>query len=156
MTEKTKEHGNFIIRIYAIIINDKQEVLVSDEYMFDMCMTKFPGGGLIQGEGPVDCLKREAMEEFGQEIEIISHFYTTDFYQEASFFQGYQLISIYYLARFTGPLRFRISDRPFDFTEMKEGSQSFRWRKICELTKDDMTFPIDKEVAEKLRYWSGL
>ena len=75
MTTRIK---HFNIRVYGIIINKRNEVLLSDEYLMDMKMTKFPGGGLRFGEGTIDCIRREAMEEFGQEIEIISHYYTTD------------------------------------------------------------------------------
>src|SRR4030042_3268924 len=61
--------NNFNIRVYAIIMKDSYYVLISDEYMMVMEMTKFPGGGLRFGEGPADCLRREAMAEFSQEIE---------------------------------------------------------------------------------------
>jgi ADP-ribose pyrophosphatase YjhB (NUDIX family) len=115
-----------------------------------MQMTKFPGGGLNFGEGTIDCLKREAIEEFGQEIEVISHYYTTDFFQKAYFLEGQQLISIYYLARFLAPVKFDVSDKPFDFTDMKEGAQSFRWLSLNQLQPNDVTLPIDKLVAEML------
>jgi 8-oxo-dGTP diphosphatase len=151
MIRSRGKHGKFVIRVYAIIINEGHEVLLSDEYMLDMKMTKFPGGGLQQGEGTIDCLKREAVEEFGQEIEVTAHFYTTDYYQESMFHKGRQLLSIYYLARFRSPIRFPISKRPFDFEEMKNGNQSFRWEKIDALKAEEMTFPIDRIVAEKLR-----
>ena len=72
--------NNFTIRVYAIIINNKNEILLSDEFQMGMKMTKFPGGGMEFGEGTIDCLKREAIEEFGQEIEVLDHFYTTDFF----------------------------------------------------------------------------
>jgi len=146
MSEKT-----FVIRVYAIILNEKNEVLLSDEYVLDTKMTKFPGGGLEFGEGPADCLKREAIEEFGQSIEIVGHFYTTDFYQKALFYNDAQLISIYYTAKFCGPIRFKISDTSFDFPEGINGSQSFRWKSIKELLPEEMTFPIDKKVVELLK-----
>ena len=69
----------FNVRVYGLIINDKREVLISDEFQIDMKMTKFPGGGLDFGEGPADCIRRECLEELGQEVEIIDHFYTTGF-----------------------------------------------------------------------------
>jgi 8-oxo-dGTP diphosphatase len=141
----------FIIRVYAVIINDKNEVLLSDEYVLDTLMTKFPGGGLEFGEGPIDCLKREALEEFGQTIEIVSHFYTTDFFQEALFYENAQLISIYYKAQFSAPVQFKISDKPYDFAEKINGSQSFRRKVVADLTENDVTFPIDKKVVELLR-----
>lgn len=141
----------FVIRVYAIIINERNDVLLSDEYMVDTFMTKFPGGGMEFGEGTIECLKREAIEELGQSIEIISHFYTTDFYQKTLFRENTQLISIYYRARFTEPIRFKISEIPFDFTEISNGSQSFRWRSITDLSPEELTFPIDRVVAGILK-----
>ena len=55
--------GNFVIRVYAIIVNENQEVLISDEFQPGIKMTKFPGGGLEFGEGTIDGLKRELREE---------------------------------------------------------------------------------------------
>lgn len=147
--------GRFVIRVYALIINDRNEVLLSDEYMVDTLMTKFPGGGLEFGEGTIDCLKREAIEEFGQEIEVVSHFYTTDFYQKALFHENTQLFSIYYLARFPEPIRFKISEKPFDFPAKVNGSQSFRWQSINKLSINELTFPIDKVVANQLKVKYG-
>jgi ADP-ribose pyrophosphatase YjhB (NUDIX family) len=116
-----------------------------------MKMTKFPGGGLCFGEGTVDCLKREAIEEFGQEIEIIEHYYTTHFFQQALFYSDQQLISIYYLARFPEAPRFKISDKPFDFPEMINESQSFRWARIAGLAEKNLSFPIDRFVIGLLK-----
>jgi ADP-ribose pyrophosphatase YjhB (NUDIX family) len=142
---------HFNIRVYAILMKGRYHVLLSDEYMMDMKMTKFPGGGLTLGEGPVDCIKREALEEFNQEIEIIRHFYTTDFFQRSLFFKDHQLISIYYLARFKEPVRFKVSVKPFDFEEMKNGNQSFRWADLRKISAEDLTFPIDRIVLSKLK-----
>lgn len=144
--------GQFIIRIYGLVINQQNELLISDEYVLETYMTKFPGGGLEFGEGPVDCLKREFKEECkGQEIENIRHFYTTGFYQKALFYKDAQLISIYYLADLKKPLQFKISAKAFDF-EIKNGlGQSFRWVKIKDLKEDAITFPIDKFVVRKLK-----
>lgn len=141
----------FIIRVYGLIINDQNEILVSDEYVLDTRMTKFPGGGLEFGEGPVDCLKRESMEEMGQTVEIISHFYTTDYFQKALFYENAQLISIYYLARFVEEIHFKISSKAYDFPEKVNGSQSFRWVPVKFLDPGELTFPIDRKVAEMLK-----
>jgi 8-oxo-dGTP pyrophosphatase MutT (NUDIX family) len=75
-----KQEIKYNIRVYALILNGENEVLLSDEYQMDMKMTKFPGGGMEYGEGTIDCLQREAMEEFGQSLINIRHFYTTDYY----------------------------------------------------------------------------
>jgi len=144
-------NNKFIIRVYGIFINQENEILLSDEFMLDTKMTKFPGGGMIFGEGTIDCLKREAMEEMNQEIEIIEHFYTTDYFQPAYFFDNHQLISIYYLSKFIEPLKFKVSTKPFDFAELKNGNMSFRWKKISELSEDELTFPVDKKVVELIK-----
>jgi 8-oxo-dGTP diphosphatase len=147
-----KNPETFIVRVYGIILNDKREVLLTDEFQLDTKMTKFPGGGLQYGEGSIDCLRREFREECnGQELKDIRHFYTTDFFQKAFFFERQQLVSIYYLAALEAPLRFRISEKPFDFEKMENGSQSFRWVKLNQLKTGDLSFPIDKFVADKLK-----
>ncbi len=140
----------FTVRVYAIIVNDKNEVLLSDEFQLDRKMTKFPGGGMEFGEGTIECLEREAMEEFGQELEVLDHFYTTDFYQQAMFRSGYQVMSIYYKARFKDEIKFKLSSKTFDFTELVNGNQSFRWQEISKLNVDEILFPIDKKVATML------
>lgn len=149
MNKKTVQ-GGFIIRVYGLLINEQKEILLSDEYRLDMRMTKFPGGGMNFGEGPEDCLLREAIEEFGQPVEIKSHFYTTGFFQKAIFYENHQLISIYYMIKIPGEILFPISSKPFDFDSEKDGSQSFRWKKLNELTEDDLSFPVDKYVAKML------
>jgi len=141
---------NLVVRVYGLVINKSAQILLSDEYLFDRRMTKFPGGGLEYGEGPEDCIKREAFEELGQDIEIIKHFYTTGFFQRAQFFENHQLLSIYYRIRLRGEPRFRISERPFDFDEVN-GSQSFRWASIDDLTELDLSFPVDRHVLKLLK-----
>jgi 8-oxo-dGTP diphosphatase len=148
MKEKIK---HFNIRVYGLVINDNNEVLLTDEYQLDQKMTKFPGGGMEFGEGPADCMKREAMEEFGQDIEIVGHFYTTDFFQKSYFHKGHQIISIYYLIRFKDDIKFKISTVPFDFKELKNGNRSFRWIKIKDLSDEVLTLPIDRHVGRLLK-----
>jgi ADP-ribose pyrophosphatase YjhB (NUDIX family) len=144
--------NHFNIRVYGIILNETNDaILISDEFQLGMCMTKFPGGGMHFGEGPIDCLKREAIEEFGQEIEIVRHFYTTDFFQKALFYEDHQLISIYYVAKFKETPCFKISSQAFDFDNEKKGGQSFRWVKISDINTEMFTFPIDKVVSEMIR-----
>ena len=139
------------IRVYGILINDKNQVLLSDEYVLDRYMTKFPGGGMEPEEGPEDCIRRESQEEFGQEIEIKKHFYTTGFYQPAFFFENQQLISIYYEIELIGENSFKISSKKFDFDKITNGSQSFRWADISELHNEQLTFPVDRYVADLLK-----
>ncbi|WP_297091677.1 NUDIX domain-containing protein [uncultured Draconibacterium sp.] len=144
--------GQFIIRVYGLIVNNKNEILLSDEFVLNTKMTKFPGGGLEFGEGLIDGLKREFEEECnGQQLKNIRHFYTTDFYQKALYFENAQLISIYFLADLHAPLKFRITNKAFDFEIEGAEQQSFRWEKIKDLKESDITFPIDKFVLNKLK-----
>lgn len=138
----------FNIRVYGLLINKNNEVLLSDEREYGMDFTKFPGGGVELGEGLIEALKREFMEECRAEIEVISHFYTTDFYEKSSFNES-QVISIYYIVKPISPLQLNFKTNVFDFNE--ESTQSFRWVKISELQEHDITFKTDKKVVYLLK-----
>jgi len=140
----------FNIRIYGICIQN-QRSLVSDEYVMDMYMTKLPGGGLEFGEGPIDCLKRECREEMGMDVNVTGHFYTTDFFQSNRFYKNTQLISIYYRFELPDNHQLSTSTKKFDFEKAENGSQSFRWIPLKDLTPDEMTFPIDQKVVELIK-----
>ncbi|MGK2861855.1 MAG: NUDIX domain-containing protein, partial [Chitinophagaceae bacterium] len=91
--------STFTLRVYGILINEKKQVLVSDEYIRGHYYTKFPGGGLEFGEGTRDCLAREFKEEMDLAVEVTGHLYTTDFFQMSAFNPEQQIISIYYLVK---------------------------------------------------------
>ena len=149
--------AGFNIRIYGVYIN-KGQLLLTDEFRLGMPMTKFPGGGLIPGEGTIDCLKREFMEEMGQEIEILRHYYTTDFFQPSYHLNPpLQLISIYYRIDFVGPFNFTVKEKPFDYGRELDGAQSFRFLPLEMLNEKDLSFPVDKRVALMLKqdYFAG-
>ena len=139
----------FNVRVYGILINEKNQLLVSDEYDFGFPHTKFPGGGLEYGEGTRECLIREFLEECDLKIEVLEHFYTTDFFQKSAFNDS-QIISIYYKVRSLEDLKFNVSEIVFDFKDNINGQQSLRWISVDKLKKDDFTLPIDKFVAEML------
>ena len=143
------------IRVYGLLINADDEILISDEKEYGMLFSKFPGGGLEYGEGTIDGLKREFMEECNTEIEVLSHFYTTDFFLKSAFSDA-QIVSIYYMVRNKSPLDLNIKQIPFDFDEDGEVLQAFRWVKISNLKVQDVTFPIDQHVVKLLREQYGL
>ncbi len=148
----------FNIRVYILLLDEsKTSVLLSDEIIGGKYFTKFPGGGLEYGEGIIDCLHREALEELGQEVEVVRHFYTTEFLQISRFIPGDQIVSVYYeccLPKNTAGRRlpsFRVTNKKFDFVEMKEREESFRWQTFKKLNKEEMSFPIDQEVVSRLK-----
>lgn len=140
----------FNVRVYGLLINQNDEVLVSDEEEYGFRFSKFPGGGLELGEGLIDGLKREFMEECDAEIEVLSHFYTTDFFEKSSFNDS-QVISVYYIVKEKAPLLLAFKDVIYDFDGEGEILQAFRWVKIEELNVEDITFKTDKTVAQLLK-----
>ena len=128
----------FNIRVYGIWVHEGA-ILVNEELIKGRKIIKFPGGGLEMGEGTIDCLKREWMEELGLEIEVLDHFYTTDFYQ-ASAFDNSQVISIYYWV--TAPPNMVILN--------KIPEERTYWMNITKVHADFFTLPIDKKVATML------
>ncbi len=141
----------FNVRVYGLLINDSKQLLISDELEYGMRFSKFPGGGLEFGEGLIDGLKREFMEECNFEVEVISHFYTTDFYLKSAF-DDTQIISVYYLVKNISHINIPIKTVPFDFDEAGSDGifQSFRWLNLNQLKIEDVTFPADQKAVELL------
>ena len=142
---------SFNVRVYGLLINNKKEILITDEEIKGFRFTKFPGGGLELGEGTIDGLKREFIEECNLEVEVSEHFYTTDFFVK-SLFSDEQLLSIYYFVKPIQKIGFNIAVLPFDFENQEtEQKQSFRWKLINDLEDSDLTFPVDKHVLRLLK-----
>ncbi len=138
------------IRVYGLWLQ-QGSVLVSDEYERGVYMTKFPGGGHEFGESIPECLVREFHEELDLSVRVLRHFYTTDFFITSVFNPNQQLISHYYEVEPLEEPKLRISTQAFDFSDLKEGSQSFRWMPLDDLKPDDFTFPVDRHVAGLLK-----
>lgn len=141
----------FNIRVYFLIVNEKNQLLLSDEILGGRKCTKFPGGGLEFGEGLIDCCKREALEELGQEIEVERHLYTTDFFVRSAFHSADQVVAVYYLARLTKEPDFEVSDRRFGFKEQIERAESRRWASLDDFNDDELTFVSDRTALELLK-----
>jgi len=139
----------FNVRVYGLLVNDRNEVLISDEQEYGVRFTKFPGGGLEYGEGLVDGLKREFMEECNAAVEVMSHFYTTDFFVKSAFNDS-QVISVYYLVKNIQPLNLDFKTTVFDFDGEGDVLQSFRWVKLNNLIREELLFPTDQHVAKLL------
>jgi mutator protein MutT len=137
----------FNLRVYGILINEKQEVLLSTELRFGKSMIKFPGGGLEFGEGQKECLIREFQEECGIVVEVGDLFYVNDFLQVSAFNPEHQLISFYYVVNY--PKWNELETVDIHFKHEKEG-EKLVWRSLNDLTEVDMTFPVDKKVVNLL------
>jgi len=128
----------FNIRVYGIWL-DEGKILVNEEVIKGRTIIKFPGGGLDWGEGTIDCLKREWKEELGIDIEVIKHFYTTDFFQQSAFDDS-QVVSIYYLVAAAIPETI-INHIPDERTY---------WMDLKDISRDTFTLAIDKKVGGML------
>ena len=148
----------FNVRVYGVIINERKQILVADEFIRGGYYTKFPGGGLEFGEGTRDCLKREIKEEMNLEAEIAEHIYTTDFFQLSAFNSEHQIISIYYRVNPAEPIKFPLRFVPFDFDEQQlkiyettSETETFRFIDWNDFSEEIMTLPIDKIVAKMIK-----
>jgi 8-oxo-dGTP diphosphatase len=152
----------YSVRVYGILLGENRKVLVSDEFIRGNYYTKFPGGGLEFGEGTRDCLKREFKEEMDLEITVGEHIYTTDFFQRSAFHPDQQIISIYYFAGATEPIRAPLRDTPFAFDERelkvyeeKGETETFRFIEWDQFSEDSVTLPIDKVLVGILKAQLG-
>lgn len=138
----------FTIRVYGLLVNNRQEVLIAEEMYKNRYMVKFPGGGLEFGEGTAACLVREFKEELGLDVLVESHFYTTDFFIASAFDPDVQLLSIYYrvstMVDFQPPIK--------TLNRTVEEDEIFRFVAIADLNpRAFFSFPIDQHVGELLQ-----
>ncbi|MCH8553856.1 MAG: NUDIX hydrolase [Schleiferiaceae bacterium] len=133
---------DFTVRVYGILRNANDEVLLSTEVFQGKRFTKFPGGGLEFGEGTIDCLLREFREECDVAISVGQHFYTTDFFVESVFAPGVQVINVYYLVSL---MQGQV------VPEIGADGQVFEWVPLAKLSQEMMTFPIEKKVVRLLQ-----
>ncbi len=142
--------NRFNVRVYGLLMNEINQILVVHEQINDFKFTKFPGGGLEYGEGIIDCLIREFDEETGLDINVIEHFYTTDFFQSSEFKPNDQLISVYYKVAAKNDWRtVKLEDQVLNIGNRTELLR-FEWVELHQLNRELMTFPIDKFVCNKL------
>lgn len=140
----------FNVRVYGLLQNEQKEILIAEEKRYNTFIRKFPGGGLHFGEGTIEAVKREFREELNIEVEVIKHFYTTDFFVPSAFNKQQQVISIYYSVRSADI----IADNYFKrkpITSLKDGDEQFYWLHRSQMMEDDFTFPVEKRVCRLLK-----
>lgn len=142
---------SFNVRVYGILINDKKQVLVSDERIYNrnIEVTKFPGGGLELGEGTKDCIIRECKEELDIDVAVADHLYTTDFFQQSAFNDEHQIISIYYVINPLEPMNVGVNNEGPVYPD--EVGEIFRFIDWDYFNADSVTLPIDKIAAAILK-----
>jgi 8-oxo-dGTP pyrophosphatase MutT (NUDIX family) len=135
------------IRVYGVMLNLQNEVLVLNEEYRGIKMKKFPGGGHQLGESLKDCLAREFWEELNVQVHVGKHLYTTDFLQLSAFNDKEQLLSIYY--------HVELSEKD-DLRIVHQKMEMITWVPLSAIASYDFTFPIDKKVGELLPGLLGL
>ncbi|CAC9974891.1 NUDIX domain-containing protein [Flavobacterium panici] len=85
----------FNVRVYAFCVNDNKVLALHESYAGSH-ICKLPGGGLEFGEGTIDCLHREFMEELNLKIEVVKHIYTQENFIVSRMKDNRQIFTIYY------------------------------------------------------------
>ena len=128
------------IRVYAIYLNEKNELMALDEGYAGEKLVKLPGGGLEFGEGTIECLHREFAEELNLKIEVLEHFYTQEDFLVSRFRENEQLLTIYYTVNILNLDELKILD---------ESIENVKWISLHE--ENPLPLPIDKIVFQKLK-----
>ena len=139
--------NHFNIRVYGLLINENNEVLISDEFRGGVAFTKFPGGGLEFGEGIAEALKREFIEELDLTVMVEDLFYVNDHLQISSFNNQSQLIAFYY---FVTSSKLDQLDLESYVVPLLVNGEKQRWFPINKTLESVLTFPLDKIVSRKL------
>lgn len=143
------------VRVYGIYINERNQILVSDELIKGELYCKFPGGGLEFGEGTRECLVREFKEEMNADVLVKNHIYTTDFFVESAFAKKTQVMSIYYEVDLLNSREIpNLNELPSRETFGQNNPQlqeQHRMVDLAELSINDFQLPIDKVVVEMIK-----
>lgn len=132
--------SRFNVRVYGIYIHEGR-LLVNEELIRGRHVIKLPGGGLELGEGTREGLTREWKEELGLDIQVLDHFYTTDYFQPSAYDDS-QVLSIYYFVTSSQP--------PDEIVNLIEHERTY-WLPLEQLTDLTFTLPIDRIVGGLLR-----
>ena len=138
-----KAIDRFNIRVYGLL-RHADHVLVADETIAGKPITKFPGGGLEYGEGPMDCLVREIREELDMEAVGLRHFYTTSFFQRSAYRENEQIISIYYTFQVQDGTELELAKVPLG--PGFEAGLRIHWLPLTLACVQRITLPIDRVV----------
>lgn len=131
--------NSFNIRVYGLCFQDNKLLVLYEEYVGEK-LTKLPGGGMEYGEGTIDCLKREFMEELNLNIKSVEHFYTQEDFVQSKFRENEQIITIYYLVEV---------ENMADLKIMLSQIERVEWFPMD--NNNPFGLPVDRLVFEKLQ-----
>lgn len=131
----------FNVRVYGLLVEQNKILIIREPFARNV-ITKFPGGGLEFGEGLIDCLKREFLEELNLEIEILGHFYTQDYFLASRFDENEQILMIYYKVRAIDISKLNVLDPDI---------QEVIWIDLDEISTKDVTLESDQLVVGMLK-----
>jgi len=97
----------------------------------------------------MDCARREARGELGQDFELAPSVHVTGNSVRAAWRGGQQVLRHYYLATLPQPAAFREADVPFDYDGRQR--ESFRWVDAANVAPADFTFAIDRDALSGLQ-----
>ena len=117
---------------YAIILNDKNEVLLVK--LTEEQQWHFPGGRLEECEDSVDALKREVMEETGLKVVDAKPVFTKCFGESRSKYK------VFFLTKVKEPYKISLCHE----------HDAFMWCSKQALSDVDFVFPFYKEMLEKI------
>ncbi len=156
MLRATRVHapeGRLNVRVYMVLTRNHdgdamQEILVSYERLPMGGVMKFPGGGLEWGEGTAACLRREALEELGQRVEVGELLHVSQNAHVSSFDSNQQVIAVHHLATLPDAIKFDDAGEKEDVQGQKVAlmAQRLGWRKVDSLVPEDFEFASDREA----------
>lgn len=129
----------FNVRVYGIYVNDGKLLTLREQYgKWDI--VKLPGGGLEFGEGVVDCLKREFMEELNVSVAVGDCFYVQRDYVPSIVADHKQILILYFEVQVDDLEQIKISDH--HVSEIK-------WLPIT--AQCPLSLPVDQQMYEVLK-----
>ncbi|MGB1384350.1 MAG: tRNA (5-methylaminomethyl-2-thiouridine)(34)-methyltransferase MnmD [Flavobacteriales bacterium] len=150
--------GRFNVRVYMMVTRSHPEtgvrqMLVSYERLPLGGVMKFPGGGMEWGEGATACLRREALEELGQPVEVGDLVHVSQKAHLSSFDVNQQVVAIHYAASLCGEIGFEddgILDDVFG-KRVPMFHQRLGWRDVNSLESGEFQFASDREAWDAWR-----
>lgn len=139
----------FNARVYGILINEKDELLLSHEEIEGFKFTKLPGGGIKFGESPPEALKREYREEVDINVEVGNLVFAGDVFIQNRFIPEEQVITLYYYVKYDDWKNIKLKAAAHHSLG-KENKIKHEWKPLKEINEDTFTFVSDKRLAEKV------